>query len=56
VPPYIVFSDVTLRELAMWKPLTQHAFREISGVGDVKLERYGEKFVEAICAYEAKGK
>jgi ATP-dependent DNA helicase RecQ len=48
IPPYIVFSDATLRELARIKPATLSAFRNVSGVGDVKLERYGEAFVAAI--------
>ena len=48
IPPYIVFSDATLRELARIKPVTLAAFRNVSGVGDVKLERYGEAFVDAI--------
>jgi ATP-dependent DNA helicase RecQ len=48
VPPYIVFSDATLRELAAKTPETLDAFRAIGGVGDVKLERYGEAFVAAI--------
>jgi ATP-dependent DNA helicase RecQ len=51
VPPYVVFSDATLRELAVRKPATLTAFREISGVGDVKLERYGESFTAAIATY-----
>ena len=50
VPPYVVFSDATLREFAAKKPVSLAEFREISGVGDVKLERYGEAFVEAISA------
>ncbi len=48
VPPYVVFSDATLRELSSRKPSTLTAFRAIIGVGDVKLERYGEQFVAAI--------
>lgn len=48
VPPYVVFSDATLREFARHQPTTLAAFRDISGVGDVKLERYGEAFVAAI--------
>jgi ATP-dependent DNA helicase RecQ len=48
VPPYVVFSDATLRDLATRKPSTPAAFRQIGGVGDVKLERYGEVFLEAI--------
>jgi len=50
VPPYVVFSDATLRELAARKPTTLSAFRAIGGVGDVKLERYGRIFLEAITA------
>lgn len=48
VPPYIVFSDATLRELATQKPATLAAFRRIGGVGDVKLERYGRVFLDEI--------
>jgi ATP-dependent DNA helicase RecQ len=48
VPPYVVFSDATLREFAHHRPKTLAAFRQISGVGDMKLERYGEVFVSAI--------
>ncbi len=51
VPPYVVFSDATLRELAAAKPTSLTAFRSISGVGDVKLQRYGESFVEAIRSF-----
>jgi ATP-dependent DNA helicase RecQ len=48
VPPYVVFSDATLREIAAKKPATLSAFRAISGVGDAKLERYGRIFLDAI--------
>ncbi|MGZ3509897.1 MAG: DNA helicase RecQ [Vulcanimicrobiaceae bacterium] len=51
VPPYIVFSDATLRELAASRPETLSAFRAIGGVGDVKLEQYGEVFIDAIGNY-----
>ena len=51
VPPYIVFSDATLRELAAHRPTSLTAFRSISGVGDVKLERYGQIFVQAISEF-----
>ncbi|MFY9884095.1 MAG: DNA helicase RecQ [Candidatus Cybelea sp.] len=52
VPPYVVFSDATLRELCTQQPVTLQAFRQIGGVGDVKLERYGTAFVEAIRSYD----
>ncbi|HEY5339657.1 MAG TPA: DNA helicase RecQ [Candidatus Aquilonibacter sp.] len=48
VPPYVVFSDATLRAFAAERPTTLASFRLVSGVGDMKLERYGEVFVEAI--------
>jgi ATP-dependent DNA helicase RecQ len=51
VPPYNVFSDATLRELAARRPTTLSAFRQIGGVGDVKLERYGETFLDAIASF-----
>ena len=53
VPPYVVFSDATLREMAAARPSTLTAFREIGGVGDVKLERYGATFLDAIRAFTA---
>jgi ATP-dependent DNA helicase RecQ len=53
VPPYVVFSDATLREFASHQPQTLAAFRGISGVGDVKLERYGEAFLDAIREFTA---
>jgi ATP-dependent DNA helicase RecQ len=52
VPPYVVFSDATLRELCSRQPVTLQAFRQIGGVGDVKLERYGTAFVEEIRSFE----
>jgi len=48
VPPYIVFSDVSLREMARDLPETPDALSAISGVGQKKLERYGPAFLEAI--------
>src|SRR5262245_15323701 len=50
VPAYVVFSDRTLAELATHRPQTPRAFREIHGVGDAKVERYGDLFLEAISA------
>src|SRR5207237_6918707 len=48
VPPYIVFSDRTLTELAVRRPRSLRAFQEVRGVGPMKLERYGERFLNAI--------
>lgn len=51
VPAYIVFSDVTLREMAARTPRTKAKLLEISGVGEKKLEQYGEVFLEEISGY-----
>ncbi len=48
VPAYVVFSDRTLVELATHRPSTLAAMREIHGIGDAKLERYGPEFLAAI--------
>ena len=45
VPPYIIFSDKTLHEMCRRFPSTLSDLRQISGVGDTKLQRYGEDFV-----------
>jgi len=50
VPAYVVFSDRTLAELATHRPATPRAMREIHGIGDAKLERYGAAFLEDITA------
>jgi len=48
LPPYMIFGYASLREMAARKPTTLKAFREINGVVDHKLRKYGEVFVEAI--------
>jgi len=48
VPAYIVFSDAVLREMARLQPRTRAELLAITGVGPVKLERYGEAFLEAL--------
>src|SRR5262249_57998999 len=48
LPAYVVFSDRTLVELATHRPQSPRAMREIHGVGDTKLERYGAAFLEVI--------
>jgi ATP-dependent DNA helicase RecQ len=52
VPPFVVFSDATLVELAHYKPTTQAKFLEISGVGKYKLKKYGTRFMEVINYYK----
>ncbi|WP_421995370.1 DNA helicase RecQ [Reyranella sp.] len=51
VPAYVVFSDRTLAELATHRPGSARAMREIHGVGDAKLERYGAAFLEIVQAH-----
>lgn len=50
VPAYIVFSDNVLEKMARKRPQNLAELLAFSGVGDVKLGRYGEAFVQAICA------
>jgi RecQ family ATP-dependent DNA helicase len=54
VPPYVVFGDKALREMATCFPQTETAFLEISGVGNKKLEQFGEQFLTAIRRYAEK--
>ena len=51
VPPYIVFSDVSLRQMARFYPATDREFSRISGVGDRKLREFGEMFLGEIAAH-----
>jgi len=51
VPPYIVFSDVTLRNMARDYPTTPAAIGLIHGVGDKKSAEFGDEFTSAIAAY-----
>lgn len=51
VPPFVVFNDTTLIEMAQHFPTTQQQLLSITGVGQTKLERYGEEFIAAITSY-----
>jgi ATP-dependent DNA helicase RecQ len=53
LPPYVVFHDATLREMAARRPLTLNEFAELHGVGEAKLARYGEQFIAAIAEHSA---
>lgn len=48
VPPYMVFSDKTLAGMSSERPQTLDEMLEVSGVGQFKLEKYGERFLEGI--------
>ncbi len=52
VPPYAVFNDRTLIEMATARPRTLKAFGELHGVGEVKLRRYGRRFLDAMRKYD----
>ena len=51
VPPYIIFSDVSLRQMARYYPADEKAFSRISGVGEKKLREFGASFMGEIAAY-----
>ncbi len=51
VPAYVIFTDATLREMCQRLPRTPEELLEISGVGNAKLKRYGDAFLEVIKEY-----
>lgn len=51
VPPYIIFSDSTLREMSKYCPQDKSSMLDIKGVGEAKLEKYGEEFLSVIRLY-----
>jgi ATP-dependent DNA helicase RecQ len=53
VPPFVVFSDATLRDMAKRRPRTRVEMLAVSGVGQVKFERYGEAFLSVMRAAAA---
>lgn len=48
IPPYILFSDATLKELSRYFPTTREDMLAIKGIGEKKFEQYGEAFLEVI--------
>jgi ATP-dependent DNA helicase RecQ len=53
VPPYVIFHDRTLREIACRRPTSAAELLEITGVGQAKLARYGSAFLDALAAHKA---
>jgi len=51
VPPYVIFHDKTLMEMVRQKPQNREELAGISGVGESKLQRYGDAFLEAIISF-----
>lgn len=52
IPPYIVFSDKTLTHMCLVKPKTREEMLTVSGVGEFKYEKYGERFLKCIAEQE----
>jgi ATP-dependent DNA helicase RecQ len=53
VPAYVIFHDATLREIARAMPVTLDELRQVSGVGEKKLETYGEQLIALVSGLEA---
>ncbi|MGF1572342.1 MAG: DNA helicase RecQ [Sumerlaeia bacterium] len=51
VPPYVIFTDRSLRDMARFLPVTRSQMLECSGVGEVKFEKWGKRFLRAIADY-----
>ncbi|MBU5317399.1 DNA helicase RecQ [Clostridium bornimense] len=51
VPPYIIFGDITLKEMSSVYPRTKEEFLSISGIGEKKYDKYGERFSNVIRKY-----
>lgn len=51
VPAYVVFPDASLRDMCAKKPRTKEEFLTVSGVGSMKAERYGKKFIAVVEEY-----
>lgn len=51
LPPYMIFSDATLTQMATDKPTDLELMKNIRGVGEFKLQKYGEKFLTVIKSY-----
>jgi ATP-dependent DNA helicase RecQ len=56
VPPYVIFHDSTLLEMARTVPTNLEALARLSGVGQVKLERYGDSFLDLLRAHASAGR
>lgn len=52
LPPFVIFSDKSLRDMSQKMPENANEFLAVNGVGNAKLERYGERFIELIKTYK----
>jgi ATP-dependent DNA helicase RecQ len=51
VPPYVVFSDITLRQMARLYPVNEHELSRVSGIGEKKMREFGEIFLREIATH-----
>ena len=56
IPPYMIFGDGTLREMSIKFPISKEEMLNISGVGETKYEKYGDRFSEVISSYVEENK
>ena len=54
LPAYVIFHDKTLKEMALERPTTRGALLGITGVGEKKADRYGDRFIDAIMEWETR--
>lgn len=52
MPPYIIFSDKALKDMSAKMPVNRDEFLQVSGVGEVKCEKYGRRFMEVVIEYK----
>ncbi|MGZ4190599.1 MAG: HRDC domain-containing protein, partial [Actinomycetota bacterium] len=55
LPAYVVFHDATLAEIARLAPATRAALRSISGVGPLKMQRYGDEILKIVATFPVPG-
>jgi ATP-dependent DNA helicase RecQ len=48
VPPYVIFHDATLRQMLRVRPVSLDEMMQVSGVGEAKLRRYGQAFLDVL--------
>ena len=53
MPPYVIFSDKTLIDMAARQPSNRAEFLEVNGVGEAKADQFGETFLDVLAAFEA---
>ncbi len=53
VPAYVIFTDKTIKEMSMYLPMNKEQMMQISGVGEVKYEKYGARFLAEIKRYRS---